>query len=199
MAQPGRPTRTGAPLGASHPRLAKVLANMGAFCTLARADASTTLVFLFVHAASGLPNALADAAITSCLAHRCSLFGILPAFQGRRYCTESGVCSQCNPAVVPTLPGPLFPQIHTREMGLRPYISWHCYSKIRPAGVLFKLQLHEQLSNIHENFNLVYFCKATQENMFHLAINTNMQDSILSTKFQANILHININFLHSVI
>lgn len=35
-----------------------------------------------------------------------------------------------------------------------------------------------------------------QENMFHPAINANAQDSFLSTKFQANILHINIYFLH---
>lgn len=94
-------------MGASHPHLAKVLANVGAHRTLARVDASTMVVFLFVHAAAGLPNALPNAAITSCLAHKCSLFRAFPLFQGRRYCIEGGVRSQCNPAVVPTLPGPV--------------------------------------------------------------------------------------------
>lgn len=60
---------------------------------------------------------------------------------------------------------------------------------------LCKFQLHHGLSNIHENFNLVYLCRAAQENMVHLAVNTNTQGSFLSTKFQANILHINIYFL----
>lgn len=67
------------------------------------------------------------------------------------------------------------------------------------AATALKSQLHEQLSNIQEIFNLVHLCKATQENIFQLAINTNMQDSILTTKFQAIILHIKIYFLYSVI
>lgn len=67
------------------------------------------------------------------------------------------------------------------------------------AAAALKSQLQEQLSNIHEIFNLVYLCKATQENIFQLAINTNMQDSILTAKFQAIILHIKIYFLYCVI
>ena len=109
VAQPGRPTHPEALVGVSHPRVAKAFANGGAHRIQAKVDASAMVVFLFVHADAGLPNALLNAAITSCLAHRCSLFGVLPPFQGRGYCIEGGVRSQCNPAVVPALPGPVLP------------------------------------------------------------------------------------------
>lgn len=47
--------------------------------------------------------------------------------------------------------------------------------------------------------HLVYLGQPTQENMFGLAKNTVMQDSILTTKLQANILHRKIYVLYSVL
>lgn len=79
-----------------------------------------------------------------------------------------------------------------------PYLWWHCSSRMGPAGTALCWQPCGLLGSIPENFTLSTLAKLLRK-MFSLAKNTVMQDSILTTKSQANILHRKIYVLYSVL
>lgn len=79
-----------------------------------------------------------------------------------------------------------------------PYLWWHCSSRMGPAGTALCWQPRGLLGSIPENFTLSTLAKLLRK-MFSLAKNTVMQDSILTTKSQANILHRKIYVLYSVL